>query len=324
MANYIFKIFNIEKYKTLINKISKTSHAVILQSKDYLLIDAIAKLVVMKNECLEKDKPCFICPNCQKILDGNALDVEIFGSQKNILVEDSQKIVEDSNVLPVQFSKKYFVLYDFENATVQAQNKLLKIIEEPRSFDKYIILTKNADSVLQTVKSRCEFYTLPRLESEELLSVIDYGIGEGKKINFAVQYADGNLTTLQNIMSNQTFAEIYALCRNLLINMQNSSMVLEMSTKISKYKDDIDMFFDILSVLYRDIVAIKLNKQNLAQNQEILNELLVLSNGISIEACIKILQQIQNSKQALKYNANFSGVIDNLLLKILEIKYLCK
>ena len=324
MANYIFKIYNLEKYKSLVKKISKTSHAVILQSKDDILVDAIAKLVVMQNECMEQDKPCFICSNCQKILDGNALDVEQFGKEKGILVEDSQKIAYDSNILPVQFLKKYFVLYNFENATVQAQNKLLKIIEEPRNFDKYILLTKNADSILQTVKSRCEFYSLPRLESEELLSVIDYSIGEGKKINFAVQYADGNLTTLQNIMSNAVFAEIYALCRNMLLSMQNSGIVLEISTQISKYKDNIDMFFDILSILYRDIVAIKLKKQNLVQNQEIINELLVLSNGISIEACIKILQQIQMAKQSLRLNASFSGVIDNLLLKILEIKYLCK
>ena len=75
MANYIFKIYNLEKYKSLVKKISKTSHAVILQSKDDILVDAIAKLVVMQNECMEKDKPCFICSNCQKILDGNALDI---------------------------------------------------------------------------------------------------------------------------------------------------------------------------------------------------------------------------------------------------------
>ena len=324
MGNYIFKIFGLEKYNNLVKKIAKTRHAIILESQDDILLDALSKLVVMQNECQETDKPCFVCSNCQRVLDDNALDLQYFGKAKNIMVDDSQKIVEDSNVLPIQFKQKYFVLCNFENATTQAQNKLLKIIEEPRNFDKYVILTKNIDGILQTVRSRCEIYKLPRLENEELLSVFEFGIGDGKKANFAVQYADGNLTTLQNIYANQTFAQIYELCRSILTNMQNSSYVLEFSSKIAKYKDNIDMFFEILNQLYRDVLCVKLNQQSLVQNQEILNELTVVANGMSAEACVKILQEIHKSRLMLRSNVNFLGVIDNLLLKILEIKYLCK
>ena len=103
--------------------------------------------------------------------------------------------------------------------------------------------------------------------------------------------------------------------------MTNSGMVLEFSSQIAKHKDNIDMFFEVLSVLYRDIVSVKLGRKDLVQNQEILSEIIVLSNGISKVASLKILDEIQKSRQNLKYNANFAGVMDNLLLKILELKH---
>ncbi len=320
----MFKIWELEKYKSLISKLEKSSHAVILHSKDKMLLEAISKLFVMKSECLDSHKPCFVCTNCSKILDGNSIDIEVFGSEKAILVEDSQKIVEDSFVLPLELKKKYFILKNFENSTVQAQNKLLKVIEEPRLFDKFILLVDNLDAVLSTIKSRCEIYTVPKFEDDELKTIFDFNIGDGSKVNFAVQYADGNLTTLNTIFNDDEFSEIYSLCRCILTNMQNSSMVLDFTFEISKHKDKIEMFFDVLSVIYRDIIAIKNNKQNLVQNKEIINELLVLANGISELALVNILKEIEISRQSLKYNANFSSVIDNLLLKILEIKHICK
>ena len=95
-----------------------------------MLLDIVAKLFVMQNACKDEKKPCLICPNCQKVMDNNAIDVLYFGDEKSILVEDSEKIVEDSYILPLEFKNKYFILKDFDLATIQAQNKLLKIIEE--------------------------------------------------------------------------------------------------------------------------------------------------------------------------------------------------
>ena len=84
------------------------------------------------------------------------------------------------------------------------------------------------------------------------------------------------------------------------------------------------MFFDILEVIYRDIISIKNNNFDIVRNQEIKNELMVLSNTMSQLAVVNILKEISNARQCLKANANFAGVIDNFLLKILEIKHLCK
>ena len=98
MSSYIFKIGQISKYKQLVNKLCKSKHAIILHSDDEILKNAIAKLFVMKNECLSENAPCLICNNCQKVIDENALDVLWFGKDKPVVVGDSENIVQDSYV----------------------------------------------------------------------------------------------------------------------------------------------------------------------------------------------------------------------------------
>ena len=320
----MFKISQIFKFDALLKKMVGSKHAIILHSQDTILLEAISKLYIMKLECVDKNSPCFCCPNCKKILDGNAIDVEVFGKEKGIVVEDSKTIIEDSYVLPLYFKHKYFVLHNFDNATQQAQNKLLKIVEEPQEFDKYIILSQNLDAVLSTIKSRCEIFSLPRFNDEELKNIFDFKIGEAKKINYAVQFASGNLAKLNEILNDEKFDEIYSLCLNIILNMQNSSTVLEYSSKIAKYKDKIDVVLETLSSFYRDMISLKYNREDLVQNKEALNQLKVLSNMTNQTALTAILTEIGNVRQKLKFNSNFNGVIDNLLLKILEVKYICK
>ena len=102
MSNYIFKISQLQKYKDFLKRVKKSKHAIILNSEDTILTDALAKLVAMNFEC-EYNETCFICNSCQKIIDDNALDVLHFGIDKNIVVEDSEKIVEESYVVPYEF-----------------------------------------------------------------------------------------------------------------------------------------------------------------------------------------------------------------------------
>ncbi len=324
MSNYTFKISGLSKYKGFLQSLQNSNHAVILFSKDKLLLDAISSLYVMMQECDNEYKPCMFCDTCQKIIDKNALDVEYFGEDKNIMVDDSEAIVSSSFVVPYEFKNKYFILKNFDEATVQAQNKLLKVIEEPQKFDKFILLVNNLDAVLPTIKSRCQIYNVPKLSIEELKNVFDFEVGQGKRVSFGAQFANGSLTALNNIFFDEQFEEIYSLCVKILTNLKTSRDVLEYSSLILKHKDKLNVVLEILCLLYRDILAIKQGKQNLVQNTEQLNVLMVLANTENSLALVNIIKEIESVKQKLKYNANISGVIDNLLLRILEIKYICK
>lgn len=325
MSSYAYKTFQLKKYQNFLKQLEKSSHAIILQSDDELLLNIMSKLFVMQSECTAKNaEPCFICPNCQKIVDGNAVDVEWFGVEKSIVVEDSEKIVLDSFVLPLEFKQKYFVLNGFDNATVQAQNKLLKVIEEPRSFDKFIILANNLNAVLPTIKSRCQTFCVPRFDDAELALVFDFDGAGDKNLSICTEFAMGNLTKLEQVFKDEDFIKIYNLCLQVTTDMLKSSQVLQFSSQIVKFKGKIDVFVQILLSMYEDILAIKLQQQQLIKNKKIVGSLLSVANSMSVLAVENILKEIQSVPQKLKFNVNINGVVDNLLLRILEIKHLCR
>lgn len=324
MSSYLFQVSQLKKYQEFLNKITKGSHAIILHSQDAILQEIISKLFVMNFECENEVIPCMYCTSCQKIMDNNALDIKWFGENKSIVVEDSNFIVQDSFVVPYEFKNKYYILKNFDNSTIQAQNKLLKVIEEPQAYVKFILLVNNLDAVLSTIKSRCEIYDIPRFETAELKNIFDFKVGDGKKVSFGAEYASGNLTKLAEIYEDEDFQDIYALCVRLLTNLKSSADVLEYSSQILKLKDKLQTIIEILILMYRDMLAIKQGKSSLVENKEQENILTVLSNSISSTAIIKIVNELQFVKEKTKFNANIAGIVDALLLKILEIKHLCK
>ena len=321
--DYLKKIYDLKKVKDLLVQLKNLTHAVILYSKDDIFLQCFAKLLILKDVC-QTSEICFDCVNCKKVLNGNSVDVEYFGFQKNIVVEDSQQIIADSYVVPLEFKNKYFVVNNIDKATVSSQNKLLKIIEEPQSFDRYIFLTKNVDEVLPTIKSRCQVISLPKFTADELMECFEYKVNDAKHFTTSVVFADGNLAKLQEIYSDPNYMELYNLALNILTNMLNSSMVLQYSSKILSYKGELQKFLDILNLFFADMLCIKQNKKDLIANKQLEQQLQVLANAYSSVAIVAILNYINGATQKLNYNVSTNAFVDNLLLKILEIKFICK
>ena len=111
--DYTKKFYDLQKVKNLLQQLNSSSHAILLSSKDSLFLDAFAKLFVL-GHCCNSGSICFECSNCKKILNGNSVDVELFGYQKPLVVEDSSQIIADSYVVPLEFENKYFIIKDID------------------------------------------------------------------------------------------------------------------------------------------------------------------------------------------------------------------
>lgn len=318
------KFYELSKIKQLLGQLKSRSHAVLLQSKDELFLRAFAKLLILDDMCQSGEQICFECANCKKVLNSNAIDVEFFGQNKPLVVEDSQQIIADSYVVPLEFENKYFVIEQIDKATLPAQNKLLKVVEEPQSFDKFILTTTNIDAVLPTIKSRCQVVVLPKLSGEELGHMFGQVLNDAQHFVASVAYADGSLAQLMQIYGDQNFLELHSLTLDMLKNMQNSAMVLHYSSKIAKFKGCFEQFLQILNLFFSDLLCIKNGKHNLVANKQAAAELQVLAKNYSTLAIVSILNYIVDVMNKKNFNLNQNGLIDEILLKILEIKYICK
>lgn len=316
MNLYDFIVKNIDKYE---NILKSNSHAIILESKDEMLLDAFSKFFVLNLFC-ENGHPCFKCGNCLKVLNNNSLDLFIY--EKPIMVDDAKEILNNLYVVPAENDYKVFIIKNFDMVSERVQNKLLKSIEEPPKFIKFILLTSNIASILPTVRSRCEKYTLPLPSKSQIKELIDFENEYVKQC--AIENSNNSYGLAIQLIQNKNFINLLNLIFDMLINMKKSSDTLKYFSKIINYKEDFILFLKLLENVFFDIIKFNNNEEILIDNQSHLEEIKQICVDYTTLASITILDYIDKIKENLNFNANLNLQIDTLLLYILEVKFKCK
>lgn len=124
----------------------------------------LARYVASCLVCGGADKPCGVCSNCQKSQKNGHPDIfetdGIKGKSKNFSVDAVREIRSDALILPNESDCKVYILKNGQNMNEQAQNALLKILEEPPKNVYFIIVTQTKSAMLETVLSRVSVYSL--------------------------------------------------------------------------------------------------------------------------------------------------------------------
>lgn len=113
--------------------------------------------------------PCGECENCRQIAEGRAMDVvEIDGASHN-KVEDARSIIDAVQFPPAAGKYKVFIIDEVHMLTPSAFNALLKTLEEPPSYARFIFATTEGDKVLPTIVSRCQRFDLHRIQTQQIV-----------------------------------------------------------------------------------------------------------------------------------------------------------
>lgn len=263
---------------------------------------------------------CGDCENCKKFVSGNHPDVMVFPTKNQLLVEDSNKIASESFVRPIFADKKIFIIKDFDQSTTEAQNKLLKTFEEPMENMYYFLSTTSLEKVLPTIRSRCFKISLPTLSSEEIGSEILASCDK----ELVLQLAKGNLGKALELSRRKDLSELMGLARSIFADMKSSKQVVEYSSKVLAKKDSFDLLLGIMTTILEDLLAKLCKKDELISLKSQNAVLSSLANDYSVKSICGIENLIQKVQQEREFNVNLSAIVDNLLLGILEVKYLCR
>ena len=135
-------------------KAGMLSHCYLLSGADEIVVNTFARLVAKEIFCVSKNGICDECLNCKKVSHNNMVDLITYPKgDKGLVVDDINEIVSDAFVRPVEAEYKIYILKNFDDATIQAQNKILKTLEEPPKNIIFILTTTNIDLVLPTILS---------------------------------------------------------------------------------------------------------------------------------------------------------------------------
>ena len=122
-------------------------------------------------ECTESNVPCLKCAQCRKVLGSIHPDVTVISSDKQTIgVDPIRQMRTDAYIRPNEGKRRIFMIPKAETLTVQAQNVMLKLLEEPPGTASFMLLTDNPGALLQTVRSRAVELTMNRLTGQQVMT----------------------------------------------------------------------------------------------------------------------------------------------------------
>lgn len=145
-------------------------HGVLIECQNEADGEELARFTANCLLCQDENKPCGECSPCKKYQKGGHPDVfetdGTKGKSKSFTVDSVREIRSNAFIVPNESDKKIYILKNGQNMNEQAQNALLKILEEPPSYVYFIIVTTSKSTMLETVLSRVCVYSLVSSEAE--------------------------------------------------------------------------------------------------------------------------------------------------------------
>ncbi len=304
----------------------KVSHAYILNGPEKSGKMMLAEAFAMALQCQEKaTEPCLECHSCKQALSKNQPDIIYLQHEKpgTISVDDIRRqINNDIGIKPYSSPYKIYIIDEAEKMNQQAQNALLKTIEEPPAYAVILLLTTNADAFLPTILSRCitlNLKVVPDAEIKDYLmkvyQVPDY------KADICTAFAQGNVGKAIQLAGNEDFNELKNSALQLIKRIHDIELyeMMEAIKQINEYKLHINDYFDLLMIWYRDVLLYKATTDvNSLIFKDEVYDIKSQASKSSYEGIETIIEALGKAKLRLNANVNFDLVMELLLLTMKE------
>jgi len=254
-----------------------------------LIAKEFAKMIL----CLDEKKYCNKCKSCIEFNSNNNPDFSIIqptgGSVKIDQIRDVQKRVVEK---PIISKRKVYIFDDADLMTNEAQNCLLKTLEEPPEYVTIILIGTNESDFLETIKSRCMIMHFKKINDISLKKYIETVYKDEHVSNSMLKIFDGSIGKVVNLRGNN---DLYKEIEQIIKSMEKSDIVefLKNGEILYNAKDNI---YDILE--YINVLLLDKSKQNY-----------IYAN------CIEV---IENTRKRMKSNSNYNMCIDYMLFNMWE------
>lgn len=307
-------------------KNNKISHAYIFCGEDGNGKNMLAKLFAKALQCeAGYGDSCGICRSCKQVESGNQPDIRWVTHEKpgSIGVDEiREQVNNDISIKPYSSKYKIYIIDEAEKMTPQAQNALLKTIEEPPAYGLIMLLTNNVSMLLPTIRSRCVTLNMKTIASDKIQEYLikTYEVPD-YKARICTSFAQGNLGKAIKMATSPDFNELHESVLNLVKNVDDMDIyvVIDAVKKLSQYKTEIYDIIDMMMVWYRDIIMLKLaNDPNLLIYPEEYSALSKRAAKSTFEGLDNIIKAMEKAKVRLKANVNFDTALEMMLLTIKE------
>ena len=305
-----------------IAKKGQVSHSYILNGPEgtgkRLIADWFARLL----QCTGEDRPCGRCLSCLQAVSGSHPDIiHVEHEKPNLIGVDDVRtgINQTMPVRPYSGRYKIYIVDEAERMNVQAQNALLKTIEEPPEYGVIFLLTTNAAAFLPTILSRCVRLDVKPLREDQVAGILkDRGLSEADAYRIA-RLSGGSAGQAISMSESETFRGMSELTFDILRKLDRMSMkdILEFLSEISRYKDETQNMLALVDLWFRDLLIIKAGGDPalllFREERETLSRIAARLRGSGI---LKVFDMVRETGDRLNANVNYELSIELLLLSM--------
>lgn len=268
-------------------------------------------------------RPCCACASCAVFDSGNHPDVIYVRTEKKSIGVDEirEQVLETVDLKPYRFACKIYIMENADTMTVQAQNALLKTLEEPPSYARFLLLAERAEAFLPTILSRVAAIRLRPLPEQEIAAYLreKAHVPEEECGSFAA-YAQGRIGRALELLEDEDFRQMRQdmLQRLEALPGMGEADVFAMAKDLEGYKNDL-RFLDIMELWYRDLLAAKCLRDEGFLIEKDRKDAIFRAAKEPPERLARNARAIHRARKQLAQNANFRLVMEAMLMEIKEI-----
>ncbi len=282
---------DIKTYLESVIKSDKVSHSYLFVGEEGIGKKLIAEEFARKLLCEKDGEDNCDCKSCRLFEENSSPDYMIIDESANYIKIDTirelmKKVVEK----PIFSKRKVYIINDFEKATKEAQNCLLKTLEEPPEFITMILVASSENDILATIRSRCTKISFTPISNDEIkkYAINHASIDLSKELLY---YCSGSIGKVSNVVENR---ELYQKASEILTNIDQMT---------------INDFLNSGKPLY--------DKEKI---KDILEYMIVYfySHSNEKDTYLDCIEYVNEAIKRIKVNTNLEMSIDSMLLKIWE------
>ena len=339
--------------ETIINsiKVNKIPNAYLFTGIRGVGKTTIARIVAKSLNCLNGiEKICKekLCENCESITNSNHIDVLEMDAASKTGVDDVRDLIEFSRYGPTSSKYKIFIIDEVHMLSKQAFNALLKTLEEPPEYLKFIFATTEIKKIPITVVSRCQRYDLSRIKSSELFEFLkkikdkENGKVSDEALKLIVKISEGSVRDALSLLDRglltleknkeldlKTAQEIFGYFdKSQLINLfelilkAEEKKVIEIYRKIYEKGVEPKVFInDFLELIYyfKNINSLTIENTNFSLNDEEFKKIREISNKIDNQVLILFWQFVIKTLEEIDIVSNQNLSIEMLLIRLMHL-----
>jgi len=301
--------------------------AYIFEGPEGLNIIESAKLFAAALTCKNRESaPCGSCENCNLSYAGTNPDIVFIGleDKKSIGVDKIRDMSKDVYVKPFEAENKVYIIEEGGALTDEAQNAMLKILEEPPEYAVFIIITASSSKLLPTVASRCTKVRFTPLSEDKMRRYIEERHNDVEEdIDFLIKFSEGIPKKAEDIIADPDFVPLREEAFRMLVPLLSKHKISAYSVCefLENNKDKAELILDLWQSFLRDIMLMQNDAERLLVNTDLKDELLKLAGKLPDNCPVIALDRLITAKTMLKRYVNLHVLALKLSFSIKKAIY---